>query len=41
MYEAFVGMTVFSDGDFDIKLNGLFQSFDVDNGGSIDRAELL
>ena len=34
-------MTVFSDGDFDLKLLGLFRSFDVDNGGSIDRSELL
>ena len=41
IYEAFVAMTVFSDGDFDLKLKGLFRSFDVDNGGSIDRSELL
>jgi Ca2+-binding EF-hand superfamily protein len=41
IYEAFVSMTVFSDGDFDLKLLGLFKSFDVDNGGSIDRQELL
>lgn len=41
MYEAFVGMTVFSKGDFDKKLLGLFRSFDVDNGGTIDRQELL
>ena len=41
IYEAFVSMTVFSDGDFDLKLLGLFRSFDVDNGGSIDRTELL
>jgi Ca2+-binding EF-hand superfamily protein len=34
-------MTVFSDGDFDLKLKGMFRSFDVDNGGSIDRSELL
>jgi Ca2+-binding EF-hand superfamily protein len=34
-------MTVFSDGDFDLKLLGMFKSFDVDNGGSIDRSELL
>ena len=41
IYEAFVSMTVFSEGDFDLKLHGLFRSFDVDNGGSIDRTELL
>lgn len=34
-------MTVFSAGDFDLKLKGLFMSFDVDNGGTIDRSELL
>jgi len=34
-------MTVFSDGDFDLKLKGLFQSFDVDLGGTIDRGEYL
>ena len=37
IYEAFVAMTVFSDGDYDFKLLGMFKSFDVDNGGSIDR----
>ena len=41
MYEAFVAMTVFSSGDFDLKLQGLFKSFDVDSGGTIDRQELL
>ena len=41
MYEAFVAMTVFSDGEFDMKLLGLFRSFDVDDGGTIDRKELL
>ena len=34
-------MTVFSNGDFDLKLLGLFKSFDVDNGGTIDRQELM
>ena len=34
-------MTIFSDGHFDIKLEGLFRSFDVDNGGTLDRGELL
>jgi len=37
MYEAFVAMTVFSDGDFNLKLKGLFRSFDTDDGGTIDR----
>ena len=41
MYEAFVAMTVFSSGDFDIKLKGLFRSFDTDDGGTIDKQELL
>ena len=41
IYEAFVAMTVFSDGDFELKLLGLFRSFDVDEGGSIDRGEFL
>ena len=36
-----MAMTVFSEGDFDLKLLGLFRSFDVDNGGFIDRQELL
>lgn len=34
-------MTVFSEGDYDFKLLGMFKSFDVDNGGSIDRQEFL
>ena len=37
IYEAFVAMTVFSNGDYDFKLLGMFKSFDVDNGGTIDR----
>ena len=40
MYEAFVAMTCFSDGHFDLKLIGLFKSFDIDDGGTIDRNEL-
>ena len=34
-------MTVFADGEFHVKLKGLFQSFDVDSGGTIDRSEFL
>lgn len=34
-------MTIFSEGDFDLKLQGLYRSFDIDNGGSIDRNELM
>lgn len=34
-------MTVFSDGEFDLKLLGMFRSFDTDEGGSIDRGEFL
>ena len=41
IYEAFVAMTVFSFGDFDLKLQGLFRSFDTDNGGTIDKQEFL
>lgn len=41
IYEAFVAMTLFSEGDFDLKLLGMFRSFDVDESGTIDRAELL
>ena len=41
MYQIFFAMTVFSDGQFDVKLEGLFRSYDVDDGGSIDRTELL
>lgn len=41
IYEAFVAMTVFSDGEFELKLLGMFRSFDVDEGGSIDRGEFL
>ena len=41
IYEAFVGMTVFSEGEFDLKLLGMYRSFDVDNGGTIDRKEML
>ena len=41
MYECFVAMTVFSNGDFDLKLKGLFRSFDTDDGGTIDWSELL
>jgi len=37
IYEAFVAMTVFSFGEFDLKLEGLFRSFDCDDGGTIDR----
>ena len=40
MMEAFVAMTSFSDGHFDLKLRGLFKSFDIDDGGTIDRNEL-
>ncbi len=32
---------MFSKGDFELKLLGLFRSFDVDNGGSIDKNELI
>ena len=41
IYEAFVALTVFSFGDFDVKLLGLFRSFDTDNGGTIDKQEFL
>ena len=41
MYEAFVNFTVFSNGKFDVKLRGLFGSFDVDSGGSIDLKEFM
>jgi len=41
IYEAFVNFTVFSNGKFDIKLRGLFGSFDVDQGGSIDLKEFM
>lgn len=34
-------MTVFSEGEFDLKLLGMYRSFDVDNGGTIDRKEML
>jgi Ca2+-binding EF-hand superfamily protein len=39
--EAFVSMTIFSEGMFDTKLQGLYRSFDIDNGGTIDRSELM
>ena len=40
-HEAFVSITIFADGEFDHKLLGLFRSFDVDAGGSIDRQEMI
>jgi Ca2+-binding EF-hand superfamily protein len=39
--EAFVALTVFSKGEFDAKIRGLFFAFDLDNSGSIEKKELL
>ena len=38
--EAFVALTVFSKGDFDSKIKGLFIAFDQDESNYIDRKEL-
>ena len=38
--EAFVALTVFSKGDFDHKIRGIFIAFDTDESNFIDRKEL-
>eukprot|EP00347_Sterkiella_histriomuscorum_P018501 403345272 len=40
-YEAFVALSLFSKGEFDRKIKGIYLAFDQDNSGSIDRKELL
>jgi Ca2+-binding EF-hand superfamily protein len=38
--EAFLSLTVFAKGEFDMKLRGIFLAFDTDESGFIDRKEL-
>ena len=40
-HEAFVALTVFTKGEFESKIRGLFMAFDLDSSGSIDKKELL
>ena len=39
--EAFLALTVFSKGDFELKIRGIFLAFDVDESSFIDRKELM
>ena len=39
--EAFVALALFSKGEFDRKIKGIFQAFDMDESGYIDKKELL
>lgn len=40
-FEAFVALALFSKGEFDRKIRGIYLAFDQDDNGSIDRKELL
>ena len=40
-YEAFVALALFSKGEFDRKIRGIYLAFDMDGSGTIDKKELL
>lgn len=39
--EAFLALTVFSKGEFELKIRGIFLAFDTDESGAIDKKELM